>query len=151
MENMNRIRFSHIALNCQDPIRIEAFYAKHFGFERTRVYDPGEHEVVMIRLGECYIELFPAQQERPLPPPEKDGYSFAGMRHFCFEVDDLDTILASMGDEAIISLGPLDMGQYIDDMKVAWIKDPEGNIIELNQGYRDQLEPPVFDANLKVV
>ena len=71
MENMNRIRFSHIALNCQDPIQIEAFYAKHFGFERTRVYDPGEHEVVMIRLGECYIELFPAQQERPLPPQRK--------------------------------------------------------------------------------
>jgi hypothetical protein len=25
---------------------------------------------------------------------------------------------------------------------VAWIADPEGNIVELNQGYIDEAEPP---------
>ncbi|WP_157315348.1 VOC family protein [Chitinibacter sp. GC72] len=147
---MNGIRFSHIALNCKDPIAQEEFYTRHFGFERARVYDPGSHEVVMIRLGDCYIELFAARKERQLAPPEKDGYDSVGMRHFCFEVDDLDALLAAMGDEAVITLGPLDMGQYIENMKVTWIKDPEGNIIELNQGYRDQITPPAFDAKLKV-
>lgn len=147
---MAKIAFSHIALSCQDPIRIEAFYSKHFGFTRARVYEPGEHEVVMIRLGDFYLELFPARGERPVPAPDKDGYPFTGMRHFCFEVADLDAQLAAMGGEAVLSLGPLDMGQYIANMKVAWIKDPEGNIIELNQGYRDELDPPPLDPNLKV-
>jgi glyoxylase I family protein len=27
-------------------------------------------------------------------------------------------------------------------MKVVWVADPEGNIIELNQGYRDEQNPP---------
>ncbi len=147
---MAAIAFSHIALTCNDPIRIEAFYTKHFGFKRARVYDPGEHEVVMIRLGDFYIELFPAQEKRPYAPPEKDGYPFAGMRHFCFEVDDLEGILSKMSEAAVLSLGPLDMGQYISNMKVAWIKDPEGNIIELNQGYKDEINPSKFDPNLKV-
>lgn len=147
---MARIRFSHLALNCHDPIRIEAFYSRHFGFERARVYDAGEHEVVMLRLGDCYLELFPAHGERPVLPPAKDGYEFVGMRHFCLEVGDLDALLAAMGPEAVLSLGPLDMGEYVAGMKVAWVRDPEGNIVELNQGYRDQANPPAFDPNLKV-
>jgi len=147
---MTNIRFSHVALSCEDPVRIEAFYTRHFGFTRSRVYDPGEHEVVMLRLGECYLELFPARGERPLPAPEKDGYDFVGIRHFCLKVENLDAVLAAMGEEAQISLGPLDMGQYIADMRVAWIKDPEGNIVELNQGYRDEASPTPFDGGLKV-
>jgi glyoxylase I family protein len=27
-------------------------------------------------------------------------------------------------------------------MRVAWISDPEGNIVELNQGYVDETDPP---------
>ncbi len=43
-----------------------------------------------------------------------------------------------MGDEATIKLGPLDRGQFIPGMRAAWIADPEGNIVELNQGYVDE-------------
>jgi glyoxylase I family protein len=27
-------------------------------------------------------------------------------------------------------------------MRVAWLSDPEGNIVELNQGYQDEDNPP---------
>jgi glyoxylase I family protein len=50
-----------------------------------------------------------------------------------------------MGDEAPVTLGPLDMGQFIEGMRVAWISDPEGNIVELSQGYEDEKNPPPLD------
>ena len=50
-----------------------------------------------------------------------------------------------MGEDAKITLGPLDMAAFIDGMRVAWITDPEGNIVELNQGYEDETDPPPLD------
>jgi glyoxylase I family protein len=31
-------------------------------------------------------------------------------------------------------------------MRTAWIADPEGNIVELNQGYVDERDPPPLDG-----
>ena len=47
-----------------------------------------------------------------------------------------------MGNDARITLGPVDMGQFVEGMRVCWIEDPEGNIVELNQGYVDEENPP---------
>ncbi len=147
---MAKLRFSHVALNCQNPITTEQFYCQYLGFKRSRVYDPGEHQVVMIKLGDCYLELFPSKGARPVNAPEKDGYDFTGLRHFCLEVDDLSELLQNLEGVAEVSLGPLDMSTYIADMRVAWIKDPDGNIVELNQGYQDEANPPPLDPRLTV-
>ena len=77
-----------------------------------------------------------------LTPATADGPSYPAYRHFAFSVDDLDAKLAEMGDEAPVTLGPVDMGAFIPGMRVAWISDPEGNIVELNQGYEDEAAPP---------
>jgi glyoxylase I family protein len=140
----------HIGLNCADPIAIERWYTKHFGFERKRVYLPGPDQVVVIGNGGVALELFPAQLSSELgeaqpPRGEKDGPTFPGVRHLAFLVDDLDAKLTEMGDDARLTLGPLDMGGFIEGMRVAWITDPEGNIVELNQGYEDEATPPPLD------
>ena len=132
----------HIGLNCADPIVIERWYTKHFDFERKRVYLPGPDQVVVIGNGGVALELFPAEGEAPPPRGDKDGPTFPGVRHLAFLVDDLDAKLAEMGDDAKITLGPLDMGDFIAGMRVAWITDPEGNVVELNQGYEDEKTPP---------
>jgi glyoxylase I family protein len=132
----------HIGLNCADPIAIERWYTKHFGFERKRVYLPGPDQVVVIGNGGVAFELFPADGEAPPPRGENDGPTFPGVRHLAFLVDDLDAKLAEMGDDAKVTLGPLDMGDFIAGMRVAWITDPEGNVVELNQGYEDEKTPP---------
>ena len=59
--------FSHVGIMCNDPLKIEEFYTKHFGFKRARVYAPGPEQVVMIKSGEIYLELFKATKERPIP------------------------------------------------------------------------------------
>ena len=135
----------HIGLNCEDPIAIERWYARHFGFERLRVYLPGPDQVVVIGNGGVALELFPAKGEAPGARGENDGPPTPGPRHMTFLVDDLDQKLGEMGDEARVTLGPIDMSAFIDDMRVVWISDPEGNIVELNQGYTDEKNPPPLD------
>jgi glyoxylase I family protein len=136
------LTFSHIALACQDPLAIERFYTKHFGFARARVYLPGPGQVVVIKSGAVALELFPAKEERAAPPAGEDGPWTPGYRHMAFLVDDLDAKLSSIGSDVTVTLGPLDMGAFVPGMRVAWIADPEGNIVELNQGYVDEENPP---------
>jgi glyoxylase I family protein len=141
---MASTQFLHVALNCKDPIAIERFYAEHFGFKRARVYEPGPNQVVVITSGNLSFELFPAVGEAPTWPAGKAGPEYHGLRHIAFLVDDLDAKLAELGDRVKIDLGPLDMSQYIQGMRVAWVTDPEGNILELNQGYVDEENPPAL-------
>ena len=105
---MADVTFSHIALACKDPRTMERFYAKHFGFRRTRVYPaesiPGLGEVIIITSGGLSLELFPAREERPVPPAGGDGPWHPGFRHLAFLVDDLDAKLVGMGDEARLTL-----------------------------------------------
>ena len=142
---MATLKFSHVGLTCKDPIAVEKFYVKHFGFKRARVYAPGPDQVVIIRSGNLEFEIFKAKEESSLPVPKESGYDFPGWRHLCFQVDDLDVKLKEMGDDARLTLGPLDMSGFIPGMRVCWIADPEGNIIELNQGYQDEENPPPLE------
>ena len=64
---MAEIRFHHVSLTCRDPLAVERFYTKHFGFMRARVVRAGETEIVFIRNREMYLELFRATEERPIP------------------------------------------------------------------------------------
>lgn len=129
--------FSHVGLTCRNPAAIEAFYATHFGFRRTRVFRPGEHQIVMLKSGDMYLELFQATEVSPAPLPQETGPAYPGWRHLCFAVVDLDAKLTEMGTDARITLGPVALDDLAPGMKACWIADPEGNILELNQGYAD--------------
>lgn len=139
---MSQTVFSHIGVSCKDPIAIEKFYTKYFGFKRARVYAPGPEQVVMIKAGDVYLELFKATEESPIAAPAGAGPDYPCWKHICFSVDDLDKKLKELGDEARITQGPVDMSGFIAGMRVCWIADPEGNIVELNQGYVDEENPP---------
>jgi glyoxylase I family protein len=77
-----------------------------------------------------------------LDAPKDDGYPWAGVRHLAFEVDSVEGKLAELGNSVKLTLGPADFSDFIPGWKGAWVADPEGNIIELNQGYVDQVTPP---------
>lgn len=139
---MTVTNFVHVGLTCKDPLAIERFYTQHFGFKRARVVPLGQEQIVFIKSGNVYLELFLAKEDSPLPPPLNDGYGFAGLRHLAFEVDSVDAKLAELGDAVKIMLGPADFSDFIPGWKGAWVSDPEGNIIEINQGYKDQENPP---------
>ena len=139
---MIKINFAHVGLTCKDPLAIEKFYTKYFGYKRARVIPLGDDQIIFIKSDTGYLELFKAKETSPLPPPKDDGYPFAGLRHLAFEVDDVDAKLAELGDAVKIMLGPADFSDFIPGWKGVWVADPEGNIIEISQGYVDQDNPP---------
>ncbi|GAB4029215.1 VOC family protein [Spirosoma gilvum] len=133
--------FSHIALSCADPALTEQFYHDHFGFRRARTIPLGEGaEIVFLKNDQSvYLELFQADAEHPgFPAATNDGPHYSGIRHLAFQVDDVDQVLEQMGSAAQITLGPLDFSAFISGWKTVWIKDPDGNIVEISQGYTDE-------------
>jgi glyoxylase I family protein len=96
----------------------------------------------MIGVGGVYLELFKSTETRPFPKAAGAGCDYSGIRHLAFLVDDLDAKLAELGDDAVLTLGPIDFSAFIKGERTAWVADPEGNIIELNHGYIDEDNPP---------
>lgn len=142
---MTPLSFSHVSLNCRDPITSEQFYIRHFGFHRARIIPLADRDIVFLKLGDTYLELFQSEAESPIPQPIQDGPTYPGWRHIAFRVDNVDAKLAAMGADARIMLGPLSFDEFIPGWRSVWIADPEGNIIEISQGYRDQDQPPALD------
>lgn len=133
---MTAIAFNHVALNCKDMAATERFYSQHFGFRRARVIPLGETQIVFLKSGDFYLELFDA--EGAGTTPEGDGPHNAGLRHIAFKVDDIDAVLAAMGNDTKITLGPLDFDDFIPGWRTVWVSDPDGNVVEISQGFVDQ-------------
>jgi glyoxylase I family protein len=133
-------KFAHIAVSCKDPIAFEKFYTLYFGMIRARTISLGEgKEIVFLKdENDFYFEVFPAEEQRPIPFSQGDGPHYAGVRHIAFTVEDVDNKLLEMGKDAIITLGPFNFDEFIPGWRTVWIQDPEGNIIEISQGYQDQ-------------
>jgi glyoxylase I family protein len=134
--------FAHVALNCRDMAETERFYTEHFGFRRARVIDLGADQIVFLKLGVMYLELFHATEAAPEPAPEHDGPTSPGVRHIAFQVNDVNAKLDEIGADARISLGPLDFDSFIPGWKTVWVRDPDGLIVEISQGFVDQADVP---------
>lgn len=136
--------FHHLSLNCNDMPTIERFYVKHFGFRRARAIDlPDGRQIVFLKGGGVYLELFPAQGGRPASPDtNNEGPLYPGVRNYSFQVDDVDAHLAAMDDEARITFGPLSFNGFIPGWRSVWLADPEGNVFQVTQGFSDQENPP---------
>ena len=133
----------HMGLVCRDPLASERFYSQHFGFRRARVAPlGGGDQIVFLKSGEFYLELFKATQESPAPAASGPGPEYAGWRHLAFKVDDVDAKLAEMGAEARITAGPMDFDAFIPGWRTVWIADPDGNIVEISEGFVDEENPP---------
>ena len=134
------MNFSHVALNCRDLDATERFYVGHFGFARARVIPlGGGARIVFLRNGPMLLELFVAEGDSP--DGAADGPHQSGVRHIAFQVDDVDAALKKLGDAAVVTLGPLDFSAFIPNWKTVWLKDPDGTIVEVSQGYKDEISP----------
>ena len=135
--------FHHVGVVCADPASTERFYTRHFGFQRARVVPLGEgDQIVFLRSGPLYLELFRATQPNPAPPAAGPGPEYPGWRHLAFKVDDVDAKLAEMGADAKITAGPMGFDAFIPGWRAVWVADPDGNIVEISQGFVDEEHPP---------
>lgn len=137
MTTAGAMRWSHVGLNCADQKATEEFYTRHFGFSRARVVDLGESRIVFLRQGEVYLELFEAGGE-PARQAHEDGPRAPGrMRHLAFQTDSVDAFLAQLGDAAEVTLGPMDFDDFICGWRTVWVRDPDGVVVEVSQGFED--------------
>ena len=84
-----------------------------------------------------YLELFKSDSDSPCPDPINDGHTFPGFRHLAFKVNNVDEKLKSISNPEI-TLGPVDFDAWIVGWRTVWIKDPDGRIIEISQGFTDE-------------
>ncbi|MEU2828848.1 VOC family protein [Streptomyces lavendulae] len=130
--------WSHVGLNCRDQRRTEEFYTRWFGFHRARAVPVGDREIVFLRKGDSYLELFPVP-DSPADPGGPDGPTAPGsVRHIAFQTDSVEEFLTAMGEEAEVSLGPLCFEDVLPGWRTVWLRDPDGVVVEVSQGFNDQ-------------
>ncbi len=125
----------HFAMNCIDRHRQEALYTKHFGFKRARVFNRDtDGEFVMLRLGGFCLELF----DNPDAGEARGGEQAVGFKHLAFEVGNIDQKVAELNAAGVETDAIIDCDAVCRGMRVCFFKDPDGNILEIMEGYQDE-------------
>ena len=140
MRRGTRTAFAHVGLNCRNMRATERFYVRHFGFRRGRVVPLGKgNRIVFLKSKTADLELFQAKGRARAVAG--DGPGEDGFRHMAFQVASVDRKIREMGKAAKVTLGPFSFDGFIKGWRGAWLRDPDGRIIELSQGYRDEKRP----------
>jgi lactoylglutathione lyase len=120
------VDLGHTAFRCHDLERSLAFYALLGIHESFRLnHTDGSLMLVYLHVGgDRFLELFPGGTAEVAPTQPS-------FMHVCLVSDDLKSDLERLRAEGVtVDSGP-SLG--LDDNWQAWIKDPDGNAIELMQ------------------
>ena len=127
---------NHIAFGCRDLFAQEKFYTKHFGFKRSRTFERGTpKEFFMLKLGSVRLELFPAD---PAKITGKVGSQEWGFRHLAFDVPKLEPVIEKLKADGIKVDDIIDVTHIVPGLRIVFFHDPEGNHLELMEGYTDE-------------
>lgn len=137
--------FAHPAIVVRDLERATRFYCDAFGFRVFSEANEGwsDNPVIDAAIGlidssvtgrmlaghNCFLELFRFDApSTTAPPPHAFDASGLGLRHLCFYTDDVEQEY-----HRVIGLGGLPLGtpQKALGVTAVYLRDPEGNIIEL--------------------
>jgi catechol 2,3-dioxygenase-like lactoylglutathione lyase family enzyme len=91
-------------------------------------------KVVFLDAGGCQVELL--QYNHPEGRDQHDGVSNndPGASHFCFEVDNIDAVYDELQEDGVKFIHePVTLSKGV---RVAYMYDPEGNIVELSDRSR---------------
>lgn len=126
----------HVAFSCRDMKAQEKFYTKHFGFRRARVFNAGTpDEFIMLRTGAACVELFQAPASAG---SARGGEQPVGFKHLAFEVPDMEAAVAALKADGIQTDPIIDCSGLVKGLRVCFFNDPDGNRLELMQGWQDQ-------------
>lgn len=114
---------NHICIDMVDIDATEEFYCEKLGLSVHYNYvRKGERFGLMIRIDDrSYIEAF-ALADKPVDAPK-------GIKHLCFEVDDIDVCEKLMAERGVETKNKK---QASDGSWALWCTDPNGITIEFN-------------------
>ena len=144
---MEESSFVHVGLTVSDIDRTVAFYEKYFGFKvefigkfPDRFFDakpslyrlePGaESKIALIKSPDgVVLELFQFFNQTPFQTAE---WNTPGYHHICLKVEDLNAKYQEMKTDGVeFYFSPDYMGEPKDNRFWVFLKDPDGNMIEL--------------------
>ncbi len=124
------LRLSHIALYCDDIGAMERFYSDILELKRVRVFNAGTDDAFFILGRDGFrIELFKKRYELP---------ANGSLKHFAIVIESMDNLMALLTHKNIPIQKFIDYSKENETFKVCFIRDPENNVIEFMEGYRDQ-------------
>lgn len=114
----------HVALYTADLERLRAFYVETLGLPQVGAFPGGK--IIFIDAGSTAIELI-----------ARDGWAgtaTGSWQHLAFEVESVDDAYDELRARGItFHVEPKDVPEGAPSARVAFFKDPEGNILELFQ------------------
>jgi len=120
--------FHHVAIICSDYDRSKYFYTKILGLEVIHEVFRAERNSYKLDLSlpsGDQVELF----SFPNPPPRQTRPEAQGLRHLAFEVDDINTSVAYLKQNNILT-EPIKIDEYTNK-KYTFFSDPDGLPLEL--------------------
>ena len=130
--------FNHVAFNCRNVAVQEKFYSKHFGFKRSRTFNPGQpNEFILIKLGNVRLELFPTDSLKTANAGA--GEQSLGFKHLAFDVPKLEPVIEALKKDGIQADQIINCPHIAANARIVFFRDLEGNIIELMEGYIDEV------------
>lgn len=116
----------HVVLRCRDQSRMLDFYTRVLGLpEERRLERIG---LIQLRAGASMLDLVPAAEPRI--------ESALNVDHFCLgiETSDVDQVIRYLRDLSVEVMGEPAMRYGARGMgRSVYIRDPEGNVVELKQ------------------
>jgi glyoxylase I family protein len=116
----------HVVLRCRDPGRVYDFYTRTLGLVEERRIDA--IGLIQLRAGQSMVDLVPAKQ-----PRVEDGRN---VDHFCLgiEANNMAEVAEYMRERSVEVIGePVERYGARGVGLSIYIRDPEGNIVELKQ------------------
>ena len=126
----------HVALKVKDIEKSLAFYTEKLGFsEMFRLnHEDGRVWLVYLRItDDQYLEIFPEAVQDSAPDPETNG-----INHFCLIVENIEKVIRQLSEKDVPLHRPVKTGA--DHNRQAWIRDPDGNRVELMEFGPDALQ-----------
>jgi glyoxylase I family protein len=120
------VELDHVVLRCRQQDRTLDFYSRVLGLKEERRI--GQLGLIQLRAGASMVDLIPTVEPRVDTGTNVD--------HFCLgiETDDLGSVISYLRSNSVEILGEPAMRYGARGMgNSIYVRDPEGNIIELKQ------------------
>ena len=125
------LELGHVAFYCEDIRTMERFYSDVLEVKRVRVFNEGaENEFFILGRDNFRIELF-----RKRDGIRAEGSSF---KHFAVGINSMDNLMTLLRQKNVHVDKEIDRSTADETFRLCFIRDPEGNVIEFIEGYRDR-------------
>jgi catechol 2,3-dioxygenase-like lactoylglutathione lyase family enzyme len=125
------IRVHHVAISTAQFERLRSFYVETLGLPVVGGFP--DQEIVFVDAGGVTLELVGEQA-----PGQSlaEGFERRGWQHLAWEVEDVDAAYADLVARGVAGHSPPeDFPADLPRLRIAFLQDPDGNLLELVQRF----------------